>query len=50
MKLRELLEGLEYDCIQGSLDQEITEVVNDSRMDKIKKGSLFICIEGANFD
>ena len=50
MKLRELLEGLEYDCIQGSLDQEITEVVNDSRRDKIKKGSLFICIEGANFD
>ncbi len=50
MKLRELLEGLEYDLLQGSPDLEITEVVNDSRRDKIEKGSLFICIEGANFD
>lgn len=50
MKLRKLLEGLEYECIQGSLDREVTEVVNDSRRDKIAQGSLFICIEGANFD
>lgn len=50
MNLRKLLTGLEYECIQGSLDREITEVVNDSRRDKIKQGGLFICIEGANFD
>lgn len=48
MKLTKLLERLEYTCLQGSLDQEIQEVVADSR--KAKEGSLFICIRGAVVD
>lgn len=48
MKLTDLLEKIEYECIQGSAGCEITEVIYDSR--KISPGCLFICIEGANFD
>lgn len=48
MKLINLLEKLEYDCIQGSMDVEVCSVENDSR--RVTPGSLFICIEGANFD
>ena len=47
-KLRELLENIEYQCVRGSLDAEVTEVVYDSR--KVSPGSLFICIQGANVD
>lgn len=46
--LEVLLKGLTYDIIAGSIDTQIQDVVNDSR--KVQKGSLFICIEGANFD
>ncbi len=45
MKLAKLLERVEYECINGSLDVEVTDVANDSR--KVGKGSLFFCIEGA---
>ena len=48
MKLQDLLEQIEYKCIQGTMDTEVTAVVYDSR--KVQEGSLFICIEGANFD
>lgn len=48
MKLAELFEKLEYECVQGSMDREVCAVVNDSR--RVVPGSLFICIEGANFD
>lgn len=48
MKLELLLEGLEYQCLQGSLDMEISNVANDSR--KAGQGSLFICIHGAVSD
>lgn len=48
MKLAVLFEKLEYECVQGSMDREISAVVNDSR--RVVPGSLFICIEGANFD
>ncbi len=48
MKLSELLENLEYECVQGSVEREITEVVNDSR--RVSEGCLFLCIEGAKFD
>ena len=40
--------NLEYQCIQGNSDIEITSVVNDSR--KAEKGSLFLCIHGAVSD
>lgn len=48
MKLTQLLEGLEYECVQGSIDTNIKDIVNDSR--KVSEGSLFICIKGAVSD
>ncbi len=41
---KELLKELSYECIRGSLDKSISEVVYDSR--KISKDCLFICICG----
>ncbi len=48
MKLSDLLYEVEYECIQGSVDTEITKIISDSR--KVEEGCLFVCIEGANFD
>lgn len=48
MKLAKLLERLEYTRTGGSLDMEVTELVNDSR--KAGEGSLFFCIKGAVSD
>ncbi len=48
MELTKLLEGIQYECVQGDVQREVTGVVYDSR--KISAGCLFICIEGANFD
>ena len=42
--LVDLLDGLDYDCIQGSIDVNVTDIVNDSR--KVTEGSLFFCIKG----
>ncbi len=48
MKLKNLLERLEYTCVQGNPDIEITGIENDSR--KVLPGSLFFCIKGAISD
>lgn len=48
MKLTELLEGLEYTCVQGTPDREVSAVACDSR--KAESGCVFCCIEGASFD
>ena len=48
IKLKQLLEGIEYEQIQGDRELEITSVEFDSR--KIQEGCLFLCIKGANFD
>lgn len=48
MRCEELLKGLEFECIRGTTDREIKEVVCDSR--KISEGCLFICICGYNVD
>ena len=47
-KLTDLLEHLEYQCIQGTTDKEISGIVSDSR--KAGPGSLFFCIKGAVSD
>lgn len=50
-RLSELLEKLTYEQIQGTKEItgiRIAAVTYDSR--KVEAGSLFICIEGANFD
>lgn len=44
-KLYELLERLEYTCVQGSIETDVHDIVNDSR--KAGEGSLFFCIPGA---
>lgn len=49
MKLEKLLENLKYECIQGSVDVEVTAVAYDTRKELVK-GSLFICTVGAVFD
>lgn len=48
MRLAQLIEKIEYECIQGSINTEVKNVIFDSR--KVEAGSLFICIKGANFD
>lgn len=48
MKLSSLLERLEYTCIQGCVDREVTTVAYDSR--KVQEGTLFVCIRGAVVD
>lgn len=49
MELKKLLEKLEYECVQGSMDRQVSAVEYDTRKE-LKEGSLFICIEGAVFD
>ena len=49
MRLLELLDKVDYKCIQGSVDAEVSAVIYDSRK-RIMPGCLFICIEGTKFD
>ena len=46
MILKQLLERLEYEVVQGSDKIEITTLINDSR--KVEEGSVFVCISGAD--
>ena len=48
MKLKELLNDMEYTIVQGSVDTQITGLTIDSR--KVTKGSLFVAIQGRDFD
>lgn len=48
MKIKELLERVSYQLLQGNLEQEITGYSHDNR--QVKKGDMFICIKGARFD
>lgn len=48
MKLSQLLEMLEFEVLQGSLETEITELVYDSR--KAVEGCAFLCISGTRND
>lgn len=47
-RCEELLKGITYECIKGTVDRRVSEVVYDSR--KIVKDCLFICICGYNTD
>ena len=40
MKLLELIEDMEYECLQGSLDKEITSLIYDSR--KAEADAVFV--------
>ena len=48
MLLRQLLENVDYQLEQGTLDTEITTLVYDSR--KVEPGSVFVCISGTAVD
>ena len=45
MKLLDLIKELDFECVKGSADIEITTLVYDSR--KVEEGSVFVCISGA---
>lgn len=48
MKLNDLLVGFNYKCIKGNMEQEVDQIIYDSRI-KTKQG-LFIAIEGFETD
>lgn len=48
MKLSKLVEHIEYELVQGSLDTEVADIAYDSR--KIKAGMLFVAIAGTVVD
>ncbi|MDD3267817.1 MAG: UDP-N-acetylmuramoyl-L-alanyl-D-glutamate--2,6-diaminopimelate ligase [Syntrophomonadaceae bacterium] len=48
MRLRDLLEGLEYELLKGQMDTEITGIAYDSR--RVSDGDLFVCISGFRSD
>ncbi len=48
MKLSQLVERMDYELVQGSLETEVTSLVYDSR--KVEEGSLFVCISGTVVD
>lgn len=43
-----MLKGLKFTCVRGNPDTKVSGIVYDSR--KVKKGCLFVCIKGTNFD
>lgn len=47
-KVKSLLEKLDYQIINGTLDGEISELVYDSR--KVTENCMFVCIRGASYD
>lgn len=48
MTLKTLVQELDYECMQGSLDVEVTNLTADSR--KVTPGSAFVCIKGTVVD
>ena len=48
MKLIDLIFRMNYTLLQGSLEQDITEVIYDSR--KAVPGCIFLCLPGAVTD
>lgn len=48
MDLAKLLQGIDYECIQGDINREVSGIVYDSR--KVFDSVLFVCISGAVSD
>ena len=48
MILKDLLEKLDYEVLQGSDETEVNHLQNDSR--KVTDRDVFVCIKGAGFD
>ena len=47
-QIKELLQSLDYELLQGTLEGEISELVYDTR--KVTKDAMFVCIVGTAFD
>ena len=48
MKIRDLIENIDYEYLQGNLDDEVKGLAHDNRLLKPQEG--FICIAGTRFD
>ncbi len=48
MRLGDWVSEMEVELLQGTLDEEVDEVVYDSR--KARPGAVFVCMRGANVD
>ena len=48
MKLSQICREIEYSCLQGGTDTEVTDIIYDSR--KLKAGTMFVCMVGAVTD
>jgi len=48
LKIRDLMQGIDYKLASGSLNDEVKGISYDSR--KVKPGDLFICIPGLKID
>ena len=48
MKLREVLRGIDYELVKGSIDSDINDIKYDSR--KVEVGDIFVCLVGINSD
>lgn len=48
MKIKELIQELDYEILAGSEETEVTTLVYDSR--KVEQGSVFVCISGSMRD
>ena len=45
MKIKQLLEDLQYEVLAGNVETDISTLVYDSR--KVVEGSVFVCISGS---
>lgn len=48
MKLSQICQEIKYECLQGSMDTDVRDIIYDSR--KIAKDTLFVCMPGAVTD
>ena len=48
MKLSQLLNGIEFEITQGSVDTNVSDLIYDSR--KVSEGTAFVCLKGYNVD
>lgn len=46
--LSKLLEKITYECVCGTLDRDVTDIIYDSR--KVVPSCMFVCIPGAKID
>ena len=46
--LGKLLEKISYECVCGTLEREVTDIIYDSR--QVTAGCMFVCIPGAKVD